>query len=600
VKRIAPFLILAALAGLLLAENIPQNTTKKLTFFLGDGNAVPMTGKTVVPFVSKDGGAFAAAAGACSEIGKGYYTLNGTAADADTLDSLIIEPNYPGGFPGQNTYWVDRSIDPNLAGIAASILTRASEANAAADFRLVVHAEGAALDANEIVRMNLVLAKIVGNDANNIVRLGLFLAAIGAHDANNVYRAAVADGNMRELFGALDANYRKEIGLLDANILEAIALRDPNFAGIIGRLTARDPNLAAIYVKASHDANWLYVQGGMPSLLALDGNIREAIAWLDANMKELAGFMDANRAADLRVQTGALDANVRQALVRMDANAWVRERYLVGLIDANTKLWFGYLDANIYSYLTSALTVTALNDPNTYDIQRLLAAGLHAEGLALDANAWVRARYIAGVSDANILQAIALRDPNLAAVYVKANSRYDGNFVTLEVQTKGGLAYDGNWAFVQNALIKMDANWSYLTGLLKPGGIGDANDTRKAANVAGSASDPNNIADTVWRYRLAAASGVSGSGAATIVGIAIVAPTGTKTIEGNIATAGGIPIQGVMVEISTDNKKANVIRVDYTDAFGYWHDIVNPGTYFVWTTKSGYSFSNPTTKVIAP
>jgi hypothetical protein len=126
-KKLIILAIVAAIGVCVWAENIPQSTTRKLTFFVGDGNGLPMTGKTIVPFVSKNGGAFAQAAGTCSEIGKGYYTLNGTASDADTQGSLIMEANYPGAMTAQNVYWVGPVRDGNFSDIGSLLSLTARE-----------------------------------------------------------------------------------------------------------------------------------------------------------------------------------------------------------------------------------------------------------------------------------------------------------------------------------------------------------------------------------------------------------------------------------------------------------------------------------------
>lgn len=70
-------------------------------------------------------------------------------------------------------------------------------------------------------------------------------------------------------------------------------------------------------------------------------------------------------------------------------------------------------------------------------------------------------------------------------------------------------------------------------------------------------------------------------------------------------SAGGLPIAGVEVSISTDLAGANVIWSGVTDAFGVARDSLNslpyldPGTYYFWSHKVSYTFTNPDTEVVS-
>lgn len=67
----------------------------------------------------------------------------------------------------------------------------------------------------------------------------------------------------------------------------------------------------------------------------------------------------------------------------------------------------------------------------------------------------------------------------------------------------------------------------------------------------------------------------------------------------------GFPIEGVEVWISTDIAGANVIWNGHTDALGVARDDagglpwLDPGTYYFWSQRSGYTFSNPDTEVVS-
>ncbi|MFZ5832446.1 MAG: hypothetical protein ACOY3P_20355 [Planctomycetota bacterium] len=61
-------------------------------------------------------------------------------------------------------------------------------------------------------------------------------------------------------------------------------------------------------------------------------------------------------------------------------------------------------------------------------------------------------------------------------------------------------------------------------------------------------------------------------------------------------SAGGLPQDGVLVELSTDSAKANVVWRGYTTATGYTATIMlDPGTYYAWRQRSGVAFTNPET-----
>jgi len=68
----------------------------------------------------------------------------------------------------------------------------------------------------------------------------------------------------------------------------------------------------------------------------------------------------------------------------------------------------------------------------------------------------------------------------------------------------------------------------------------------------------------------------------------------------------GNPIEGANVSIATDNAGANVVWRGVTDTFGVARDATNnekpfldPGTYFIWVQKAGYTFPNPDTEVVS-
>lgn len=60
------------------------------------------------------------------------------------------------------------------------------------------------------------------------------------------------------------------------------------------------------------------------------------------------------------------------------------------------------------------------------------------------------------------------------------------------------------------------------------------------------------------------------------------------------------PIADAKVWITTTNSpSANIYAHGYTDAFGKVTFYVDPGTWYVWRVKAGYSFSNPDVEVVS-
>jgi len=55
-------------------------------------------------------------------------------------------------------------------------------------------------------------------------------------------------------------------------------------------------------------------------------------------------------------------------------------------------------------------------------------------------------------------------------------------------------------------------------------------------------------------------------------------------------TEGTNPLDGVIVELSTDNAKANVAYQTRTNASGVFLFHPDPGTYYVWFELAGHNF----------
>jgi hypothetical protein len=315
-----------------------------LTFYLGDGNALPMTGATVVPFLSKNGGAWAAASGACSEVGKGVYKIAGNATDTNTLGILLIDANYPAGFTAERTYQVVRTDPQNNQNGAMSDIP--------------------ALDGNAWTRSRYLAAVVEANlrtefgiaDANAWVR-GRYLASVteanlrlvaGALEANAVAviltrgtgTSTLTSAQTAVLLAQTESNVLAGTHWVDPNLgyLAMFANRDANWA-FIQPYQNRDANLAAIYVKAAvagadRDANWAflavagatvqtYLDATVSSVAASSGTGANAFNVIIVNASGSTAIQGASarmtlNATNILVKTGA-DGN---ALFNVDNGTW--------------------------------------------------------------------------------------------------------------------------------------------------------------------------------------------------------------------------------------------------------------------------------------
>lgn len=86
---------------------ITQNDTSPIDFFMADSadptGDTPKTGLTPTVTLSKNGGAFGAAAGTVAEISNGWYRLTPTSGDTGTLGDLAMMASATGAFT-----WRDR------------------------------------------------------------------------------------------------------------------------------------------------------------------------------------------------------------------------------------------------------------------------------------------------------------------------------------------------------------------------------------------------------------------------------------------------------------------------------------------------------------
>lgn len=86
-----------------------NSTSHPILFFMADtsDHITGLTGLTPTVTLSKNGGSFAAAEGAVSEVGNGWYALAGNATDRNTEGALIIHATAAGADPFDMDYEID-------------------------------------------------------------------------------------------------------------------------------------------------------------------------------------------------------------------------------------------------------------------------------------------------------------------------------------------------------------------------------------------------------------------------------------------------------------------------------------------------------------
>lgn len=89
-----------------MRERRQSSTTYPLTFLLvsSTDHVTAVTGVSPTVTLSKNGAAFAAAAGAVTEIGSGWYSLAGNATDRNTLGELLLHATATGADPHDAVY----------------------------------------------------------------------------------------------------------------------------------------------------------------------------------------------------------------------------------------------------------------------------------------------------------------------------------------------------------------------------------------------------------------------------------------------------------------------------------------------------------------
>jgi hypothetical protein len=155
---------------------------------------------------------------------------------------------------------------------------------------------------------------------------------------------------------------------------------------------------------------------------------------------------------------------------------------------------------------------------------------------------------------------------------------------------------------IPTAAAVADAVWDEAqSGHTTAGTFGKYLDT-EVSGVGGGSLTEAGIADAVWDE---ARSGHTTAGTfglyldAQISGVGGAVGSGAISHEVTI-TEGGDPSDGAEVWVTTDSSGLNIVAGTLTtDAFGNATFMLDAGTYYLWTQKSGVNFTNPTSFTVS-
>lgn len=221
-----------------------QNSTAHgVLFFMADADdhISGKTGLTPTVTVSKNGGAFAAAAGSVSEVGDGWYVLAGNANDRDTLGELVVHGQASGADPADRRLtivpWDPFDGNLGLPRLDAAITTRAD----AADYTPARAVKLDNLDATISSRSTLTAAGVWANATRTIT--GTVTGAITAASfaANAIDSAALATSAVTEIQSGLGtlANQATIIAYVDELESRLSATRAANLDNLDATVSSR-------------------------------------------------------------------------------------------------------------------------------------------------------------------------------------------------------------------------------------------------------------------------------------------------------------------------------------------------------------------------
>lgn len=203
-------------------KEIKQNSTAHPILFLlveATDHITPREGAAPTVTISKDGGAFAAAAGAVTEVGNGWYALAGNATDRNTLGTLLIHITEASSDPADDRYvvvpWDPYDANLGLTNLDAAVSSRSS------------------YDGSDTSGVTTLLARLTSGRATDLDRLANLDATISSR---STYTGDDTAGTST-LLARLTAGRASNLDLLDAAISTVIIAAETDTPGVLQLLT---------------------------------------------------------------------------------------------------------------------------------------------------------------------------------------------------------------------------------------------------------------------------------------------------------------------------------------------------------------------------
>jgi hypothetical protein len=197
-----------------------QNSSAySVTFFLvaAADHIAGLAGASPVVTISKNGAAFAAAAGAITEVGSGWYAWAGHASDRSALGELAVHITASGADPVdfklEIVPWNPFDANLGLSRLDDTVTSRA----AAVDYTAVRAAKLDNLDATTSSRSTLTAAAVWANATRTITGTGTGAITAASFAADAIDAAALAAGAVTEIQAGLAtlANQTSILGYVD-------------------------------------------------------------------------------------------------------------------------------------------------------------------------------------------------------------------------------------------------------------------------------------------------------------------------------------------------------------------------------------------------
>ena len=178
-----------------------------------------LTGATVTVNISKNGGAFGAAAGAVAEVSSGWYSVTLSTVDTGTAGDLAYHCT---ATSGDATDFVDQVADPAVATLGANLVNIAGSAVSTSSAQLGVNAvniagQAATLDGNNLLEVDVV--DIAGSAVSaTTAQLGVNVVNYNNHVVSSPATAGVPDVNVKNynnVTAATDGNNYPKVDVVD-------------------------------------------------------------------------------------------------------------------------------------------------------------------------------------------------------------------------------------------------------------------------------------------------------------------------------------------------------------------------------------------------